>query len=107
MITCDIPSKVGDSNVLGDYNVYSRVLDDISEYAIDFFITDVKNDVVYVYRFGAGYDRVIHVRPVEVNVGQTLDLTSVVGTSNDYKSLNENIATLNGGVVHVESVGQT
>ena len=107
MITCDIPSKVGDSNVLGDYNAYSRVLDDISEYAIDFFITDVKNDVVYVYRFGAGYDRVIHVRPVEVNVGQTLDLTSVVGTSNDYKSLNENIATLNGGVVHVESVGQT
>lgn len=108
MVNCDIPSKVGDNiDTLGDYESYIRTLKTINEYAVDFFIPKIKDGIIYSYRFGAGHDRVVFTRPKTIKRGESLDLTSIVGVSNDYKSLDESVATINSGIVSGINIGQT
>lgn len=108
MVNCDIPSKVGDNiDTLGDYESYIRTLKTINEYAVDFFIPKIKDGIIYSYRFGAGHDRVVFTRPKTIKKGESLDLTSIVGVSNDYKSLDESVATINSGIVSGINIGQT
>lgn len=108
MVNCDIPSKVGDNiDALGDYESYIRTLKTINEYAVDFFIPKIKDGIIYSYRFGAGHDRVVFTRPKTIKKGESLDLTSIVGVSNDYKSLDKTIATINSGIVSGVNIGQT
>lgn len=108
MVNCDIPSKVSDSiDALGDYESYQRTFKTINEYAVDFFIPKIKEGFVCSYRFGAGHDRVVFTRPKVIKKGEALDLTSIVGASNDYKSLDNTIATINSGVISAIDVGQT
>ena len=108
MVNCDIPSKVSDSiDTLGDYESYQRTFKTVNEYAVDFFVPKIKEGIVYSYRFGAGHDRVVFTRPKTIKKGETLDLTSIVGVSNDYKSLDNTIATINSGVISALDIGQT
>lgn len=108
MVNCDIPSNVSDNiDTLGDYESYIRTLKTINEYAVDFFIPKIKDGIIYSYRFGAGHDRAVFTRPKTIKKGESLDLTSIVGVSNDYKSLDETIATINSGIVSGVNIGQT
>lgn len=108
MVNCDIPSKVGDNiDTLGDYESYIRTLKTINEYALDFFIPKIEDGIIYSYRFGAGHDRAVFTRPKTIKKGEYLDLTSIVGVSNDYKSLDESVATINSGIVSGINIGQT
>lgn len=108
MINCDIPfNNNGSIDVLGDYNLYDRTVSTIKEYCVDFVIPSIKKGIIRLCRFGAGYNRVIYTRPKIIKIGETLDLSGIVGTSNDYKSLDENVATINAGIVTAINIGQT
>lgn len=108
MINCDIPfNNKGSIDVLGDYNLYDRTVSTIKEYCVDFVIPSIKKGIIRLCRFGAGYDRVIYTRPKIIKKGETLDLSGIVGTSNDYKSLDESVATIDSGIVTAINIGQT
>lgn len=77
---------------------YTRVLGKLSEYAMDVYVIDTNNGCARIFRYGCGNDRISHIDNYTLAVSGTLTLTPEV-TNATWSSLNEDIATVNNGVV--------
>ena len=101
IFNCDVMHNGGGKvqNELGNPESYNRKIGDISEYSINICSIDSSNKIFYNYRFGVGYDRMIYSENREVRIGETLDLTSIIGTTLSYSILDTSLATISNGIV--------
>lgn len=94
-----------DKGVKGTPTSYPRTPDTYSEYCFDTFSVDPYNKIIRMFRFGAGYDRILHCETNDVST--TLTLTPELTGTLTWKSVDEDIATVSSGTVTAVASGTT
>jgi hypothetical protein len=94
--TCD---AIGKQHYTEGITDYTRNSGTISEQAFDVIHLDIKNNVIYTKRIGAGYDRIYHTDVKTVAQGSTLTLTSMLTGTLTWSVHRDAIITVSNGVV--------
>ena len=85
---------------------HARTAGTVEEQALDVDIVDIEDGMLYCNRIGSGYDRTFHLEKMQISTSVVLIPT--ISTNNfAWKSLNENVVTVNDGVLSPISNGYT